>query len=209
MDIRSEATRNRIKLSLIKCMKDTPYADIPNIDIIKKAEVSSRTFYHHYPSKDSILKDVEDDLIEEIKEANKKDSEAVYQIKDKLTNKENIQLAEKEFKHLTEFCDSIRDISRILLSSNGDINYLNRVHDVSIAETKRRLTYLINNNLLEISGDALIPTNIVVNLYSEIIVSVIITWLQSDTDLTLHDIRHILGLVQIKSPTELLSLIKK
>ena len=209
MDIRSEATRNRIKLALIKCMKDTPYADVPNLDIINNAGVSSRTFYKHYSGKDQILKEIEDELIAGFKEANKKDREAVFQIKQKLTSEENIRLAETEFKHLIDFCDSAKDIIQILLSSNGDINFLNKIHAMSVAETTRRLNYLIDNNLLEISNNAMIPADMVFNLNSEVIINTIITWIRDDSDLTPHDMRHILGIVQIKSPTELLSLLKK
>lgn len=209
MDIRSEATKNRIKLALIKCMEDAPYANISNIDIIKKAEISSRTLYKHYKNKDEILKEIEDELIEQLKEANEEDSKAVFQIKHKLSNEENLELAKEEFKHLTAFCESIKGISQILLSPNGDINYLNRIHDLSVAETKKRLKYLIKNNLIETSDDAMIPCDMVITTYAEVIVNIIITWLRYDTDLTVSNIRRILGLVQIKSPSDLLCLMKK
>lgn len=209
MDIRCEATRNRIKLALLKCMKETPYADILNLDVIRKAEVSSQSCYKHYANKGEILKEIEDELLAGIKEANKKDREAVFQITEKLTSERNIKLAETEFRHLIDFCNSNKEVIQILLSSNGDIKFLNKIHVVSVAETRSRLNYLIDHDLLEIGDNAMIPVDIVVNLNSEVIINTIISWIKYDLDLTPHDMRHILGVVQIKSPTDLLSLIKK
>lgn len=209
MDVRSIVTKNKIKMALLECIKEKPLGNILNKDVIEKAEVSARTFYHYYTDKDIVLQEIENEILAGLKKANDQDFQYVTQVDAFLTNEDNVALAQKEFKHLIDFCDSVKEEGTILLSPNGDINFLNKIHDVSVQETSRRLNFLFENNYLDREKKTEIPANIVINIYVEAIVQTIITWLQSDTDLSPHQVRKILGLVQVKSPTELLLLLKK
>lgn len=209
MDIRSIVTRNKIQMALLNCMKEKPFDDVLNKDIIAKAEISSRTFYHYYSDKNEILNEIESDILNGIKEANDKDYQQVTAVNQTLTDEANIELAEREFKNLVNYCSSIKEMVTILLSANGDIKFLSKIREISTIETKRRLDYLFKNNYLDIEKKAVIPASIIINIYSDVVVETIVTWLQSDTNLSPYQVRRILGQVQIKSPMELLLLLKR
>lgn len=209
MDVRSVITKNKIKNALLKCMQEKPFGNILNKDIIKESEVSARTFYHYYSDKNVVLEEIEKEILAGFKKANDQDYQYVIKVDQPLTNEENIALAQKEFKHLIDYCNSIKEEVTTLLSSNGDINFSNKIRQLSVIETKRRLNFLFENHYLEGEKKTEIPADIVINIYVETIVNTIITWLRSNSDLSPYQVRKILGLVQVMSPTELLLLLKK
>ena len=57
VDIRITNTKNRIQQGLLKCMAEKPFREIYSRDVIAKAEISSRTFYHYYSNKNEVLDD--------------------------------------------------------------------------------------------------------------------------------------------------------
>lgn len=209
MDIRSYTTKNRIMMALIECIKEKPYDSILNKDIVEKAQISSRTFYHYYSDKNEILAEIEQDILTGLKEANEADFKNVTEVDHFLTDEDNIALAEKEFKHLIDYCSKVKDVANVLLSPNGDINFLSRVNKIATEETQRRLDFLFENNFLDRQKKSEIPAPIVINIVVSAIVTTVLTWLRSDTELSPYQVRKILGEVQVKSPTELLLLLKK
>lgn len=196
-------------MALLDCMKEKSYDDVLNKDIIAKAGISSRTFYHYYSDKNSILSEIETEILNGLKEANEADYQNVTQVNQQITDSFNLELAEKEFKHLIDFCASVKDMTNVLLSPHGDINFLAKVRMVAKVETKRRLDFLFKNNFLDIEKKAEIPAPIIMNVYAGTIVETVVTWLQTDNDLAPSQVRRILGEVQNKSPMELLLLLKK
>lgn len=209
MDVRSVVTKNKIKMALLNCIKEKPLANILNKDIIAKSEVSTRTFYHYYLDKDEVLNEIENEILADLKKVNDQDYQNVTQVSSPLTNETNVALAQKEFKYLIDYCDTVKEEGTILLSSNGDINFANKIRELSVKETKRRLDFLFENHYLTRKKKTEIPADIVINVYVETIVNTIITWLRSDSELSPYQVREILGLVQVKSPVQLLLLLKK
>lgn len=126
-----------------------------------------------------------------------------------MTDESNIALAEKEFKNLVDYCVSIKEIITVLLSPNGNMKFITKIREISTLETKRRLNFLFKNGYLDIEKKAEIPATFIINIYAGIVVKTIITWLKSDASLSPHQVRHILGEIQIKSPVELLMLLKR
>lgn len=121
MDVRSVVTKNKIKMALLNCIKEKPLANILNKDIIAKSEVSTRTFYHYYLDKDEVLNEIENEILAGLKKVNDQDYQNVTQVSSPLTNETNVALAQKEFKFLIDYCDTVKEEGTILLSSNGDI----------------------------------------------------------------------------------------
>lgn len=208
-DIRSIATKNRIKIGLLSCMKEKGYDTILNKDIISKAQISPRTYYHYYTDKNIILQEIEAKLLKGIKKANDLDYQYVTEVNTRLTDQANVELAEKEFKHIIDFCTTNKDVLNILLSTNGDINFLTQVWQLASMEVKRRIDFLNQNNFIDVGTDGDIPVQIVYNVYTGAVLETIITWLQNKNDLTPYQVRKILGCVQVESPADLLFSLKR
>lgn len=208
-DIRSIATKNRIKMGLLSCMKEKGYDTILNKDIISKAQISPRTYYHYYSDKNIILQEIEAVLLKGIKKANDLDYQYVTEVNARLTDQANVELAEKEFKHIIDFCTTNKDVLNILLSTNGDINFLTQVWQLVSMEVKRRIDFLNQNNFIDVGTDGDIPVQIVYNVYTGAVLETIITWLQNKNNLTPYQVRKILGRVQIESPVDLLLSLKR
>lgn len=208
-DIRSIATKNRIKMGLLSCMKEKGYDTILNKDIISKAQISPRTYYHYYSDKNIILQEIEAVLLKGIKKANDLDYQYVTEVNARLTDQANVELAEKEFKHIIDFCTTNKDVLNILLSTNGDINFLTQVWQLVSMEVKRRIDFLNQNNFIDVGTDGDIPVQIVYNVYTGAVLETIITWLQNKNDLTPYQVRKILGRVQVESPADLLLSLKR
>ncbi|MCH4003437.1 MAG: TetR family transcriptional regulator C-terminal domain-containing protein [Lactobacillus crispatus] len=208
-DIRSIATKNRIKMGLLSCMKEKSYDTILNKDIISKAQISPRTYYHYYSDKNIILQEIEAELLKGIKKANDLDYQYVTEVNARLTDQANVELAEKEFKHIIDFCTTNKDVLNILLSTNGDINFLIQVWQLVSMEAKRRIDFLNQNNFIDVGTDGDIPVQIVHNVYTGAVLETIITWLQNKNDLTPYQVRKILGRVQVESPADLLLYLKR
>lgn len=208
-DIRSIVTKNRIKMGLLSCMKEKGYDTILNKDIISKAQISPRTYYHYYSDKNIILQEIEAELLKGIKKANDLDYQYVTEVNARLTDQANVELAEKEFKHIIDFCTTNKDVLNILLSTNGDINFLTQVWQLVSMEVKRRIDFLNQNNFIDVGTDGDIPVQIVHNVYTGAVLETIITWLQNKNDLTPYQVRKILGRVQVESPADLLLSLKR
>ncbi|MDO4458216.1 MAG: TetR-like C-terminal domain-containing protein [Ligilactobacillus murinus] len=208
-DIRSIATKNRIKMGLLSCMKEKGYDTILNKDIISKAQISPRTYYHYYSDKNIILQEIEAVLLKGIKKANDLDYQYVTEVNARLTDQANVELAEKEFKHIIDFCTTNKDVLNILLSTNGDINFLTQVWQLVSMEVKRRIDFLNQNNFIDVGTDGDIPVQIVYNVYTGAVLETIITWLQNKNNLTPYQVRKILGRVQVESPVDLLLSLKR
>lgn len=208
-DIRSIATKNRIKMGLLSCMKEKGYDTILNKDIISKAQISPRTYYHYYSDKNIILQEIEAVLLKGIKKANDLDYQYVTEVNARLTDQANVEPAEKEFKHIIDFCTTNKDVLNILLSTNGDINFLTQVWQLVSMEVKRRIDFLNQNNFIDVGTDGDIPVQIVYNVYTGAVLETIITWLQNKNNLTPYQVRKILGRVQVESPVDLLLSLKR
>ena len=190
-------------------MKEKGYDTILNKDIISKAQISPRTYYHYYTDKNIILQEIEAELLKGIKKANDLDYQYVTEVNARLTDQANVELAEKEFKHIIDFCTTNKDVLNILLSTNGDINFLTQVWQLVSMEVKRRINFLNQNNFIDVGTDGDIPVQIVYNVYTGAVLETIITWLQNENDLTPYQVRKILGCVQVESPADLLLSLKR
>ena len=190
-------------------MKEKGYDTILNKDIISKAQISPRTYYHYYTDKNIILQEIEAKLLKGIKKVNDLDYQYVTEVNTRLTDQANVELAEKEFKHIIDFCTTNKDVLNILLSTNGDINFLTQVWQLVSMEVKRRIDFLNQNNFIDVGTDGDIPVQIVYNVYTGAVLETIITWLQNENDLTPYQVRKILGCVQVESPADLLLSLKR
>ena len=65
-DRRSQRTRQLLSEALVQLIQEKDYSTINVNDIIERANVGRSTFYAHYPSKDDLLLDQMDRVIESL-----------------------------------------------------------------------------------------------------------------------------------------------
>lgn len=103
VDIRITNTKNRIQQGLLKCMAEKPFREIYSRDVIAKAEISSRTFYHYYSNKNEVLDDTEDELIQGLKKAMEADRKDIRKLDHLATNEEIIERFETAFRETVDY----------------------------------------------------------------------------------------------------------
>ena len=197
MDLRIYDTKNRIVNALFACMKEKPLKDILNQDVIKEAQISSRTFYRYYSDKYAVLEEFEQEFINGLTKALEKDRESLSSLDHIPTKEEIYQLADSAFQHTLAFCIPYMRYGKILLSRNGDINFIWLIRDAAEAEFEKRKKFLYGDNT---ETDSLID-----KLYVGELISTIETWLLYSDDFSPKQIRTLLGEVQVLSPAELLA----
>ncbi len=126
VDRRVLYTKMFLRESLLELMKKKPIGKITPTELCRRADINRNTFYSHYDSPEALLRSIEDELYEQIRQSIERS-----------LKKENISTL------LTEFCQAIHDngdLFTILFSDYGDKDFLRRIielaHDRSIAEWK-------------------------------------------------------------------------
>lgn len=197
MDLRIYDTKNRIVTGLFACMKEKPLKDILNKDVIDEAQISSRTFYRYYSDKYAVLEEFEQEFINGLTKALEKDRESLSNLDHIPTKEEIYQLADSAFQHTLEFCIPYMRYGKILLSKNGDINFIWLIRETAEAEFEKRKKFLY--------GDHTEANSLIDKLYVGELISTIETWLLYSDDFSPKQIRTLLGEVQVLSPAELLA----
>lgn len=65
-DPRIKRTKRNLKNSFLELMKEKPYHAITVTDIVNKAEYNRTTFYRHYETKDELVQELCDDIINDL-----------------------------------------------------------------------------------------------------------------------------------------------
>ena len=81
-DKRVLKTKHSLKTSLIMLLSEKDIDEISVVELTDHALINRKTFYLHYTEVSSVLKEIEDDLVEEIKEKIKKESVAFADYED-------------------------------------------------------------------------------------------------------------------------------
>ncbi|KRL91455.1 TetR/AcrR family transcriptional regulator [Lactobacillus kalixensis] len=136
MDIRINTTLQRIKYGLFESIKQRPFRELKNTDIIEKSEVSNRTFYRYFSDKNELLEKIEDDLIENIRCNLAKDREILEKNYGK--NSEMMKMSSNTYRNTLDYCAEKRDEILLLLSENGDIGFWIKVRNLGKEELYKR-----------------------------------------------------------------------
>lgn len=198
MDFRLYNTRVRIVAGMLACMKEKPFRELKDKDIIAKAQVSPRTFYHYYKDRNDLLDLLEKHMLEGLQEAMARDFEAVKALHGAPDREDVYELADPAFKHVLEFCEENKEAAQVLLSDNGDIRFERKVKELSIAEFKKGAKYLTGNPDFEIDDPVFLES------YVTKIFSLIEYWLMMSDIVAPRKIREYIGKVQVQSPFDML-----
>ncbi len=101
-----------LKESLIKLMKQKPISRITITEICEEADLNRATFYAHYTDQYELLKQIEQELVDDINQYL-----ADYSFREK--GSESFELMEQIFEYIKENSE----VCSVLLSENGDKNF--------------------------------------------------------------------------------------
>lgn len=171
MDLRQRNTYDQIIKGLITCMKEKPFRELTNADIISAYGISPRTFYRYFSDKNALLNDLEKELIGELKAALREDRQSLTNLDHDPTTEEIFTLADPAFKNTMAYARRNKDIGQALLSKNGDILFAREIEEISEKEFKIRAKYLSGNKNLDIKD------SLFIKIYVSQIIMLIESWL--------------------------------
>lgn len=175
-DKRSLKTRKAIKNALMKLMCEREVTKITIKDIAAEADINRKTFYTHYTDIFSVLKDIEDDLMEKLNNILN-----TFEISDEKYNPYPI------FKKFTSEINKDIEFYSLLLSYNSSSNLISKI--------TMELKAYINNYCAE--NSRLNPKHLpyIVNFISAGIISAYQEWFNSDNKITLEELSETLSLL--------------
>lgn len=112
-DRRVLKTEQALESALLKLMRGKSIDQITTTELCREAGINRNTFYAHYPNPTSLLERVEDEFIKVI----------VGIIDDTVKDQGYSMLLQRVFEAIIEH----KALSLVLLSRNGDPNYLRRI----------------------------------------------------------------------------------
>ena len=206
LDIRIQNTKSRIQNGLLELLKQKPLNDITTKDIIESAEASRKTFYTYYKDKRDLLMEIEGAIITDLQEALKEDRKCLTQHSSFPDKEEIFRLSQESFAHTVQVCSDYREVSRILLSPNGDINLLTRITYSEFMHRGKLLFYFNSQHPSTNVHPSPIPVDYLFEIYTGTLTNIIVHWVRSDDRISTSALREIMGYAQTHSPVELIYL---
>lgn len=209
MDIRKINTLNRIKEGFITVLDTKKLSECTINDIIDSAEISKKTFYNYYQNKHELLHDIEDEMRTGLDKALAVDREALKEI-NHLPQAEEIKLlADVAFNHTLAYCNENKHTLSNLLSSNGDMQFYQMIVDMANQEFDARVPYLFGDiDVDKADPKSPLPFSFIKTLYINTIINLLMLWSNAPDLLSMNELKEIAGLVQTKSPVELIQIYK-
>ena len=126
VDIRTKFTKKAFKDSLLELMKTSPIRDIPIKAICAGAGVSRSTFYTYYNNPFDLLYEIQNETLANF--------EAKF---GKVTHKFDLQETRNFYEETLRYIAENNDSIRVLLSENGDPEFVKKIIERSIANTQK------------------------------------------------------------------------
>ncbi|MBB1078374.1 TetR/AcrR family transcriptional regulator [Limosilactobacillus sp. STM2_1] len=209
MDIRKINTLSRIKEGFISVLDTKKLSECTTNDIVDSAEVSKKTFYNYYQNKRELLHEIEDDLLHGLQQALELDREELEKVNRIPDAGEIQQLASVAFNKTLAFCNENKHFLSNLLSSNGDMQFYQMIVKLANDEFDARVPYLFGDiDIEKADGKAPLPFSFIRTLYINTIVNLLMLWGEDPDALSINEIKSMAGLIQAKSPIELIQIYK-
>lgn len=117
-DRRVRKTKNQLRTGLARLMKKKNIGQITVKELVDDVDINRSTFYLHYSDIPSLLKEIEDDMIEEIERA-------ILEHPIKIEKDTTYLFIEDLFRVLSDN----REIGCALLGPYGDITFIRRIEN--------------------------------------------------------------------------------
>lgn len=198
MDIRIINTKNNLASALLTCLEKKNILEVKVKDITQVSNVSVRTFYKYYSDVYSLVRDVEDNFIEEYCRVIDQDRAVLMNIDlDEPIEKQLIAILKST--STISFCFKHKREIQILLSDNGDIRFYNRIFKVSCDMFIARIERIPNLRLTEKERMAM---NINVQVYVASMIGLVRVLLQYQDRFSPNDVRKNIVEFLHKTPLE-------
>lgn len=164
---RVRLTKYLLKNSLIKLSKKKSLHKISVTELCKEAQINRSTFYVHYGSQYDVLRDIENDLIHDMKEILQKNTKRSLSIN-------------KEIELLCDYLKDNKEIAKLVYSNNSsDSEFARKSIGMRIENS------VFNDQLKKYSEE---QKKLVYTFYTNGIYSVIKQWLMEDFNMSSKDI---------------------
>lgn len=204
MDIRKLTTQRRIQAGLIELLNEKSFAMCTVSDILSVAQVSKKTFYIYYSDEFALVKEIEDNLIHGLRKSLKEDRQELSQLK-KYPLAKLDELADDSFDHTIAFCDQNKTWFSNLLSSNGDIRFLNRIYKLGSEEVTKRLPYYFGASYDEIKANDSNVFSAVKILYSHLIIDLACFWMANSQIMSIVEVKSLINIIQTQPFVKLMA----
>ena len=151
--------------------------------------------------------EIEGAIITNLQEALKEDRKCLTQHSSFPDKEEIFRLSQESFAHTVQVCSDYREVSRILLSPNSDINLLTRIKRITYSEFMHwgKLLFYFNSQHPSTNvHPSPIPVDYLFEIYTGTLTNIIVHWVRSDDRISTSALREIMGYAQTHSPVELI-----
>ena len=114
VDRRVRKTKSQLRAGLARLMQEKGIGEITVKELVNEVDINRSTFYLHYSDIPALLREIEDDMMEELERAVRE-----HPIKEDSTSR----FIEDIFRVLNEN----REISRALIGPHGDLGFVRRI----------------------------------------------------------------------------------
>ena len=207
MDIRKITTQSRIKEGFIITLSTKRLSESTTTDIVNAAEISKKTFYNYYQNKHELLREIENELLAGLKQALSQDRKKLSDLGYLPKSDEIRNLANTAFDKTIAYSNEHKVYLSRLLSDNGDIRFLQMIVKLANDEFDARVPYLFGN--IKIVSRSIMPFTFIKTIYVNTIINLLMLWESDPDSLSTNDIKDIAGLLQTKSPVDLIDMYKE
>ncbi|UOQ45763.1 TetR/AcrR family transcriptional regulator [Halobacillus salinarum] len=164
VDRRVHKSKDALKAALLQLMKASDFSKITITEIVQHADLNRGTFYKHYHTKEELLEEMIDDVLEDLVRSYR----APYVHADKFVMEELTSSKVKIFEHVYSYADFYRSI----VTANVIPGFQNKICEVLKKLNREDLVLIDSAN--DINGDFL------TSYYSYALFGLILEWIHSD-----------------------------
>lgn len=113
-DRRVKKTKSQLRIGLARLMQRKNIGEITVTELVDEVEINRSTFYLHYPDIHTLLRETEDDIMEQMRSAIRKHP---------IGESSTLQFVEDMFRVL----DANREIARALTGPHGDMGFIRKI----------------------------------------------------------------------------------
>ena len=179
-DLRIVRTRHMIKTAFFALIGEIGFEKITVQNLTKKAVINRSTFYLHYTDKFDLLNQLENEILEGLKE--------ILRVTDFDTILKGI-FDEKPFPHIIKVLEYVKENEQfftLIISSNGDPSFINKIGEIA--------KFVMYEKILHkrIFTKLKIPENYLISMLTSVFTSFINEWLKTGLKETPYEVAHML-----------------
>lgn len=165
---RIRLTKRLLKDALIECLNEKRIEDITVKELSAKAGINRSTFYLHYDNQLSLLKDVEQDFINEL----------INHFTNITTSYTTIEVIQE----LLSYIRANKDTAKVLLCKNENIDFQKNILTLVLSMFQEKIPFKIEPNLAEY-----VYRYLLMGSYS-----VITTWVENDFNVGIKELSELI-----------------